>query len=119
MLESERAPPALRDREVEKSHRLPRAVEADDEDRVIVAEREERVERHREAALGRVSTPRASNVLEALAHGGVELARTQCDCFEARIVQAMNGLPHLADRPALERERRGVHDGFVPVVERA
>src|SRR5581483_3622544 len=35
------------------------------------------------------------------------------------VPEAVHGLAHLADRAAVERERRRLDDGLVPVVERA
>src|SRR6266550_4435958 len=109
----------MRDREVEKAHRSLLAVEAYDEDRIVVTEGEERVVGHREAALGRIAAPHARHLFQTFTQLSVELARTKRARFKACSTQAVHRLPHLADRPALEREGRRVDDGFVAVVERA
>ena len=93
-------------------------VEADDEDGTLVVEPEERVERHHEAPLGRVAAPRPGNLLELRAVVRVDLSGVQHPGREAGALQAMHRLAHLADRPSVEREARGVDHRLVAVIDR-
>ena len=73
--------------------------EPDEEHGLRVVEREERVERHREAALGLVATPLVGHRLELLAHAGRDLARTQRARREAGVAESVHRLADLSDRP--------------------
>ena len=103
---------------MEEAARTAVPVESDDEHRLIVAEREERVERHHEPALGLLAAPLVGDRREAVAQCRVELARAQHSRLEARARQPVHGLAHLPDRAPLERERRRLDDRLVAVVER-
>jgi hypothetical protein len=88
------------------------------EQRVLVVEPEERVERHHEAPLGLRPAPRARELLELLALHACERARRNGLGRVARTLQAVHGLADLADRPALEREPSRLDDRLVTVVQR-
>ncbi len=103
---------------MQEAGRLAAPGEADDEDGVLVAEAEQGVERHHESALGRITTPRARDVLEFRPQRCVELARPQHPRGVARVLEPVHRLAHLADRATLEREGGGLDDGFVAVVQR-
>src|SRR5207244_3512258 len=105
------------EREVEEALRPPVRVPADDEERLVVAEPEERVECHHESALGRVAAPALRDCLELRPQAGIELAGTQDLRVITGALEPVHRLPHLADRPALERERRRVDHRLVAVVE--
>ncbi len=77
------------------------------------------VERHREAALGLAAQPGAADALDLAPLLDRQLARAHHARRVPGLVQARDRLAHLADRPALEREARRVHDGLVAHVDRA
>src|SRR5262245_8422678 len=91
---------------------------SDDEERVLVVQPEERVERHHETAFRLRAAPRARDLLELRPRRTVELARCEHLCLIAGALEAVNRLPHLADRPTVEREPRRLDHGLVTVVER-
>ena len=77
---------------------MPGGIEADDEERVLVAEREQRVERHHESTLGRSASPVARDELQLVPQRVVELARAEHAGDEAGVLQPVHGLANLADR---------------------
>ena len=80
--------------------------------------RKERVEGPHEAALRLRAAPRVRELLELPPKRRVELARAQDLGAVALALQPVHGLPHLPDRPALERERLDLEHRLVAVVER-
>ena len=85
---------------MEEPLRRPFRFVADHEHGVVDAE--ERVERHREAALGRTAAPRAHDLLELLAKVRLDLFGPPHLAAIAGARQPVDRLAHLPDRPALE-----------------
>ena len=106
-----------RDREVQKALRLAAGTAADHEQRVLVLEAEERVERHHEPAGRGRTTPPACDRLELPAQVRGDLARMQHTRRVPRVPEPVNGLADLADRSPVQRERRRLQHRLVPVVE--
>src|SRR5262245_5878032 len=79
----------------------------------------ERVERHREAPLVGAAAPAAADRLELRELGVGELADLPQLGRVPLLLEPRDRLPDLADRPPLERERRGLDDGLVAEVHRA
>src|SRR5207244_13033724 len=88
------------------------------EERVVLVEAEEGAERHHEAALRLGAPPRARDVLELAPQLRSDPARRQRLGPEARALEPVDGLAHLADRAALEREAVDLDHRLVAVVER-
>src|SRR6266545_694212 len=88
---------------------LPVLAARDHEERFAVPE--ELVHRHREAALRPAPTPFFGDFLQLLAQRGRDLALRKHDGSVTGAPQAMSGLAHLPDRPALEREPSGAVEG--------
>ena len=102
---------------MEEARRRARPGPADDEERVLVVEPEERVERHHEASLRLGAAPLARDPLELAAQVLADLSRPQHLGAVAGALEPVDRLAHLADRPALERERRRLDHRLVAVVE--
>ena len=96
---------------------MPGRIEADDEQRVAVAEPEQPVERHHEASLRLGTAPGTRNAFELVANAAIELARPQRPRRVAGVLEPVHGLAHLANRAALEREGLDVDHRLVSVVE--
>src|SRR5205823_1692135 len=82
-----------------------------------VAEREERVQRHRETALRLVAAPVEGDLVQLATQLGIDRARRRDAHRIAGLAQPVHRLPHLADRAALKRERRRLDQRLVAVVE--
>ena len=119
MAESERSPLAGAGTKCTKPTRRRVAVVAEREHRVAVIGRVHVVERHREAALRLAAQPRAADALDLAPLLERQLARAHDARGVAGLLQARDRLAHLADRPALEREARRMHDRLVADVDRA
>ena len=119
MAESERSPLAGAGTKWTKPTRRLLAVVAEREDRVAVVGRVHVVERHREAALGLAAQPGAADALDLAPLLERQLARAHDARQVPALAQPRDRLPHLADRPALEREARGMDDRLVADVDRA
>jgi hypothetical protein len=104
---------------VQETGRRPLLVEADDEDGVVVAEPEQRVERHHEAALGLAAAPLARDLLETPSKRRRDAARRQDLGPVTGLREAVNGLANVADRAAVERESRRFDHRLVAVVDGA
>ena len=102
---------------MQEALRPPVCVDADEEERAVVADPEERIERHHETALGRRPAPGSGDLLELRAQRRVDLARPQHARLVAGRLEPVHRLTHLADRPAFEREISGCHNRFVTVVK--
>ena len=109
---------ARTDREVEEPGRRSIRCAPDDEERMLVLQPEERVERHDEAPLRLVAPPQVREVLELTPELDVDLARPQRFHAKTGALEPVHRLPDLPDRAAFERERRGLDHGLVAVVER-
>ena len=119
MAESERSPLAGAGTKCTKPTRRRSRVVAEREHRVAVIRRVHVVERHREAALRLAAQPRAADALDLAPLLERQLARAHDAGAVAGLLQAGDRLAHLADRPALEREARRMHDRLVADVDRA
>src|SRR6185312_10139037 len=105
-------------REVEEAGRSPARPAPDREHGIVLLEAKERVEGHDEAALGLVAAPVKRQLLELRSQIGADLARVEELGRVAGTSQAADRLPHLADRPALERKPFDLDHGLVAVVQR-
>ena len=106
---------AAADGEVEKTGGQAVRPESDHEQRVLVVQAEERVERHHEAALRLRAAPDCAHLV---AQVGARVGGREDPHLVAALLEARHRLPDLADRPAVERERRGLDHCLVAVVER-
>src|ERR1041384_1330857 len=95
------------------------AVAAEEDEAVAVVVAAELVERHAEAALVLPVAPAPADVLEFGQLALRELVEKGATSGGALLPRTRDVLPHVADRPALERERVRVDDRLVAEVERA
>ena len=102
--DSDSALPAREAAKWRKPPGRPSGPEADDEHRLVVTEREEVVDGHGKAALRLRAAPGVGDRLQLAAKLVTELARQQHSSREARVLEPVVRLPHLADRASLERE---------------
>src|SRR5438445_3401781 len=93
-------------------------VAADDEDRIVVVETKQSVERHDEAAFRMWATPGTCEFLELTTEGRPDLAGPQHTRRVTGALEPVDGLAQLPDRTPAERERRSVDDSLVAVVTR-
>src|SRR5205823_109447 len=111
--------PAKAGDEVEEAAGGARAVAGDDEQGSVRVLARDRVHRHREAALRLTVTPALRHRLELAQAIRIQLlGRDQLGSI-ALALEPVNGLPDLADGPAVEREGARLHDRLVTEVERA
>ena len=87
---------------MEEPRRVAVRPEADDEERVLLPEPEERVERHHEAALRLAAAPGACDRLELAPQLRADLAWMQRLRAVAGALEPVDRLAHLADRAPLK-----------------
>ena len=80
--------------------------------------REEAVHRHREAALGPAAAPLLRDRAKFVRKPRLDVPNLDHARAIALALEPRDGLPHLADRPSLEREVARDHDRLVPEVDR-
>ena len=95
------------------------AVAGEDNDGVVVVVVAQRIERHRKTTFPAAAPPQVRYLFELGEGPIVEVCEAGEFRSEAGLLEAGDGLAHLADRAAFQAERAGIDDCLVAEIERA